>query len=169
MPARWRGRLGGLAILAVLAALIVPLALTAAAPAAPALVVTGPDGSVLAERVLHDGGFSLRYRNSLYRSLAEERYAVDSDGRLRLVELSADELAVLEEYYAIDRPAERQPDDAARAWRAEPAREVVIESLLVAATDLGQRVLLVDGAPPLELWRLVEDGDPSVRLEVKVP
>jgi hypothetical protein len=169
MPARWRGRVGGLAILAVLAALIVPLALTAAAPAAPALAVIGPDGEVLAERVLSDGGFSLRYRNSLYRSLAEERYAVDPDGRIRLVELSADELAVLEEYYAIDRPAERQAGEAARAWRAKPAREVVIESLVVAATDLGQRVLLVDGAAPIELWRLVEDGDPSVRLEVKAP
>ncbi len=169
MPARWRGRLGGLAILAVLAALIVPLALTAAAPAAPTQRVIGPEGAVLAERVLHDGGFGLRYRNSPYRSLAEERYAVEPDGRIRLVELSADELAVLEEYYAIDRPAERQADDTARAWRAEPAREVVIESLLVAATDLGQRVLLVDGAAPLELWRLVEDGDPSVRLEVKAP
>lgn len=169
MPARWRGRLGGLAILAVLAALIVPLALTAAAPAAPSLVVIGPGGDALAERVLSDGGFSLRYRNSLYRSLAEERYAVHPDGRIRLVELSADELGVLEEYYAIDRPAERQADDAPRAWRAEPSREVVIESLVVAATDLGQRVLLVEGAPPLELWRLVEDGDPSVRLEVKAP
>ena len=169
MRTRWRGRLGGLAILAVLAALIVPLALTAAAPAAPALVVVGPDGEVLAERVLEDGGFGLRYRNSLYRSLAEERYAVEPDGRIRLVELSADELAVLEEYYAIDRPAERHPHDAARAWRAEPAGEVVIESLVVAATDLGQRVLLVDGAAPLELWRLVEDGNPSIRLEVKAP
>ena len=169
MPARWRGRLGGLAILAVLAALVLPLALTVAAPAAPTLVVLGPAGDVRAERVLPDGGFSLRYRNSLYRSLAEERYAVDAEERIRLVELSADELAVLEEYYAIEAPAERQGSHAARAWRAEPAREVVVESLTVAATDLGQRVLLVDGAAPLELWRLVDDGDPSVRLEVRAP
>lgn len=168
MPARWRGRFGGLAILVMLGALVVALAVGSAARA-PSLVVRGPDGDVLAERALPGGGFSLRYRNSLYRSLAEERFAVDAAGRIRLVELSADQLAVLEEYYAIDTPAERQGADAARAWRAEPARDVVIESLMVAATDLGQRVLLVDGAAPLELWRLVDDGDPSVRLEVTAP
>ncbi len=169
MPDRWRGRLGGLAILALLAALVVPLALTAAVRAAPTLLVHGPNGEVLAERVLPDGGFTLRYRNSLYRSLAEERYAIDAVGSIRLVELSADELAVLEEYYAIDTPATRQGGGGARGWRAAPAREVVIESLTVAATDLGQRVLLVDGAPPLALWQLVSDSDPSVRLEVSAP
>lgn len=169
MPVRWRGRSGGLAILVILAALVVPLALTAAAPAASTLLVRGPDGQVLAERSLPDGAFSLRYRNSVYRSLAEEHYALDAEGRIRLVGLSADELAVLEEYYAIDTPAHRQGGDGARAYRAEPARTVVIESLLVAATDLGQRVLLVEGSEPLDLWRLVDDRNPSVRLDVMAP
>jgi hypothetical protein len=166
MPSRWRGRSTGLVILVTL---VVPLALTVAAPPLPTLLVRGPDGQVLAEFALADGSFSLRYRNSLYRSLAEERFSVDADGRIRLVDLSADELAVLEEYYAIDEPAERQSDLAARAWRAEPARDVIVESLVVAATDLGRRTLLVENAAPLELWRLVEDGAPSVTLEVLAP
>ena len=163
MRPRWRGRLVGLAILA---ALIGPLSRADAAPADPELILRGPGGELLARVQLPTAEFTLRYRNSLYRSLAEERYVIDRDGRIRLVGLAADELAVLEEYYAIDRPAQRQDAGATRAWRAEPAREVVIETLVVAATDLGRRTLLVEGAAPLELWPLVEDGAPSVRLEV---
>jgi hypothetical protein len=166
MRSRWRGRIAGLAILAALA----PVTLTAAAASAdPTLVVRGPDDRVLAELRLADGSFTLRYRNSLYRSLAEERYVVDPAGRIRLVGLAADELAVLEEYYAIDRPAWRADGSAARPWRADPAREVIIETLIVAATDLGQRTLLVEGAAPLELWRLVDDRSPSVELEAALP
>ena len=166
MPTRWRGRIAGLVILATLG----PLTLTAAAARAdPTLVVRGPDDSVLAELRLPDGSFTLRYRNSLYRSLAEEHFVVDAAGRIELVGLAADELAVLEEYYAIDRPAWRAAGDAARSWRADPAREVTIDTLIVAGTDLGQRTLLVDGAAPLALWRLVEDGSPSVELNASLP
>jgi hypothetical protein len=163
---RWRGRIAGLAILAALA----PLTLTAAAASAdPTLVIRGPDNRVLAELPLPDGAFTLRYRNSLYRSLAEEQFVVDPAGRIRLVGLAADELAVLEEYYAIDRPAWRGEASAARTWLADPARDVTIETLVVAGTDLGRRTLLVDGAAPLELWRLVDDGSPSVELDVASP
>jgi hypothetical protein len=166
MRSRWRGRIAGLAILATLA----PLTLTAAAASADQrLVVRGPDDRVLAEFPLPDRAFTLRYRNSLYRSLAEERYVVDSVGRIHLVGLAADELAVLEEYYAIDRPAWRADGSARRTWLADPAREVTIENLIVAGTDLGRRTLLVDGAAPLELWRLVDDRSPSVELEVTSP
>jgi hypothetical protein len=166
MPSRWRGRIAGLAILATLG----PLALTAgAARADPILVVRGPDDRVLAELRLPDGTFTLRYRNSLYRSIAEEHYVVDALGRIELVGLAADELAVLEEYYAIDRPAWRAEHGAVRTWRADPARRVNIENLIVAGTDLGQRTLLVDGEAPLALWRLVRDRSPSVELEASVP
>ncbi len=166
MPNRWRGTIAGLAILATLAA----LTLTAAtARVDPILVVRGPDDRVLAELRLPDGTFTLRYRNSLYRSLAEERYVVAATGRIELVGLAADELAVLEEYYAIDRPAWRAEDGVARRWRADPAREVSIESLIVAGTDLGQRTLMVDGSEPLALWRLVRDRSPSVELHVSQP
>ncbi len=166
MQARWRGRLLGLAILAALTG---PLSRADAAPAGPHLVLRGPDGEALTEVPLRDGGFALRYRNSLYRSLAEERYLIQADGSIRLVGLAADELAVLEEYYAIDEPAVRLDAGATRTWSAEPAREVVIETLIVAATDLGQRTLLVDGVAPMELWPLVHDTDPSVTLEVAWP
>jgi len=166
MTDRWRRRIGGAAILALLG----PLTLSAAAARPdPILVIRGPDDRVLAEVVLPGGAFTLRYRNSLYRSLAEERYAVDELGNITLVQLGADELAVLEEYYAIDRPAWRADGGSARKWNAQPAREVVIETLIVAGTDLGRRTLLVAGEAPLALWRLVDDRSPSVKLEVVQP
>lgn len=166
MPNRWRGRIAGLAILAALG----PLTLTAgAADSDPILVVRGPDDGVLAEVRLPDGTFTLRYRNSVYRSLAEEYYVVDRRGHIELVGLAADELAVLEEYYAIESPAWRAGPGANRIWRADPARRVRIESLIVASTDLGQRTLLVEGEAPLALWRLVDDRSPSVELDVSRP
>ena len=163
MPSRWRGRVAGLAIVGVL---VGTLAASVVARSGPTLTVRGPDDRVLARFELPGGAFAMRYRNSLYRSLAEERYVIDADGRIRLVELAADELAVLEEYYAIDDPASPETAGGGRAWRADPAREVILDDILVAGTDLGQRTLLVDGSPPLELWKLVEDEAPSVMLEV---
>lgn len=166
MTGRWRGRMAGLAILAALG----PITLTAgAARADPILFVRGPNDRVLAELRLPDGTFTLRYRNSLYRSIAEEHYVVDAQGHIELVGLAADELAVLEEYYAIDRPAWRPGHGSVRSWRADPARGVNIENLIVAGTDLGQRTLLVEGEAPLALWRLVDDRSPSVELEASRP
>jgi hypothetical protein len=167
MLSRWRGRTAGLAIMAIG---VLPLVATAAtARSDPTLVVRGPDDGVLAELPLPDAGFTLRYRNSLYGSTAEERYVVGADGAIRLTELAADELAVLEEYYAIDEPARRAEAGVSRAWRADPARPVVIDRLIVAATDLGRRTLLVEGQPPVALWQLVSDEAPSVELTVRVP
>jgi hypothetical protein len=166
MPNRWWGRSAGPAILSLLA---LPLALAAStSQPEPTLVVRGPDDRLLASVPLRDAQFTLRYRNSLYGSLAEERYVLTLDGRIALAGLAADELAVLEEYYAIDEPAARA-QDGERAWRAEPATEVVIDRLIVAATDLGRRTLLVSGEEPLELWQLVGDEDPSVTLEAYLP
>lgn len=171
MPSRWRGP-GGLAIIAILAAATVALGTVAAAGttvgADPMLIVRGPDERVLARVALPDGWFTLRYRNSLYGSLAEERYEVGPRGELTLVELAADELAVLEEYSSIDGAAERTVG-ADRAWRADPALDVRLEQLVVAATDLGERTLVVAGADALALWQLVADADPSVRLTVELP
>lgn len=165
MIRRWRGRSAGLAILAVL---VLPLVAVAGSRSQMALVIRGPDDAVLARVALPDGEFTLRYRNSLYRSLAEERYRITDDGAMALTGLAADELAVLEEYYAIDDPA-RRAESGERAWVADPARPVVVEELIVAATDLGRRTLLVDGGEPVELWRLVDDASPSVHLEVDRP
>jgi hypothetical protein len=157
MPGRWRGRLAGLAILAL------PLISCAVAARDATVVVIGPGGDVLARAPARDGTFALRYRNSLYGSPAEERYEVDTDGRMVLTGLWADELAVLEEYYAIDQAAARTDD----GWSAPPARrDIVLDTLTVAATDLGERTLLVDGHAPIPLWELVSDDDPMVRLEI---
>ena len=163
---RWRGRFGGLTI-AALGLVLLGAANTVTGPDDPALLVRGPDGAILARVELPaNGGFALRYRNSLYGSLVEERFVVTDDGRMRLTRLAADELAVLEEYYAIDRPAQRGPAAGTRAWEGEPALAVEEDAILIAASDIGERTLLVDGAPALELWRLVDDAAPSVRLEV---
>ena len=165
MTRRWRGRSVGLAILALL---LLPLAVSAGSRQYPLLIVRGPDGAVLARMPLPDGEFTLRYRNSVYRSTAEEHYAVAPAGLIELQSLAADELAVLEEYYAIDEPA-RPSASGARTWTAEPGRPVRLASLIVAATDLGRRTLLIDGQPALELWRLVRDESPSVHLTLAGP
>lgn len=171
MPSRWRGP-GGLAIMATLGLAAIVIGSAVAAPTAsgvdPMLVVRGPDERVLARLALPDDGFTLRYRNSLYGSLAEERYEVGPRGEMRLVELAADELAVLEEYSAIDGAAERAAGTG-RVWRADPAFDVRVDELVVAATDLGERTVVIGGADALALWRLVGDADPSVRLGVDLP
>lgn len=126
------------------------------------LVIRDGGGVVLASVPLPaDGAFTLRYRNSLYGTLAEERFVADGGG-FELRELAASQLAVLEEYYVV---SERPVRTARGWWRAPPAYDLGLDSLTVAATDLGRRTLIVEGQPPVELWRMVEDGAPSVVLE----
>ena len=164
MTTRWRG---GSALLAIsIGGLLLASTVVAdEGPAPPALRVTLPDGTMLATVPLPpDGSFALRYRNSLYGSLAEERFVVTADGELRLVELAAEQLAVLEEYYAITEPARRA--GAGQGWTATPAHVPVITQLRIAATDRGERTLIVDGQPPIVLWRFVDDHEPSVLLEL---
>ncbi|MGI8658200.1 MAG: hypothetical protein ACR2K4_05435 [Candidatus Limnocylindria bacterium] len=164
MQAQWRGRIAVLAIGLAIIAILGMAGATGLGRSGPALLISRPDGALLARVPLPpDGSFSLRYRNSLYGSLAEERFVIGDAGRLDLVELQADELAVLEEYYAIDEAA--VPSDG-RSWAAPPAHRPTIHRLRVAATDLGERTLLVAGREPLELWRLVDDAEPSVILEL---
>lgn len=170
MKDRWRARNVGLAIILSVAAIAALTWSALSADGRTALVIRLPDGTELDRLTLHEGdGFALRYRNSVYRSLVEERFQITADQRIRLVELAADELAVLEEYYAIDEPAQPARSGDARAWVAEPALDVTLTSLTVAATDLGERTLLLDGRPALDLWGLVEDGAASVVLEVDAP
>lgn len=164
MRSRWPVRLGGPAIAL---ALSIPVTGAEAAPDGPMLVVRhAATDAVLARLPIGAGdGFALRYRNSLYGSLAEERFSV-RDGRMTLRELAADQLAVLEEYYAISRPASRAAPGDARRWTAAPGIHVEERRLRVAATDLGERTLIVDGSQPLDLWRLVDDVEPIVVLAV---
>lgn len=170
MKDRWRSRSAGLAIILVTAAIGGVAWTVASAERGQVLVVRLPDGTRLAAVPLNaDGEFALRYRNSLYGSLAEERFVSGPGRAIRLVELAADELAVLEEYYAIDEAAHPAPSADSRVWTAESAQRVSLESLVVAATDRGERTLLVDGQPDLELWHLVEDGASSVVLTLEAP
>lgn len=164
MPMQWRGRSAALAVAIPFLAVAAVAGGAGLARADPALNVIRSDGSVV-ERVSlpADRSFTLRYRNSLYGTLAEERFVIDESGSIELVELGAEQLAVLEEYYAVDEPA-AQADDG--AWSATPAHAPRTTSLRVAATELGQRTLIVDGQDPIELWQLVQDADPTIILEL---
>jgi hypothetical protein len=85
------------------------------------------------------------------------------------VQLAADQLAVLEEYYAVPGAPEPAQSGDRRSWVAapDPSHPAAFTRLSVAATDLGRRTVHAEGAPPLELWTLVDDGDPFVTLELK--
>ncbi|HET7409645.1 MAG TPA: hypothetical protein VFJ13_05550 [Paracoccaceae bacterium] len=151
--------------------------LSAGQDAGARIVIRGHDGGVLASAPLggvRDGAhFAVSYRNSIYGTLAEERYAVLPDGRFRLVQIAADQLAVLEEYYALATAPRRAGGPDRREWVAppdpapDPARPAVFETLSIAATDLGKRTVHIPGQPPIELWRLAEDEYPFVVLDIE--
>ncbi|MEO3435033.1 hypothetical protein [Inquilinus sp. CAU 1745] len=162
------------AVAVVLACLVSPAASAAGldpaqGEAARAIVVRSHDGGILASVPLHGEHFAVSYRNSIYGTPAEERYEVLPDGRYRLVQIAADQLAVLEEYYAVPGAPRRAEEPDRREWVVppDPAHPLVLERLSIAATDLGERTVHVPGAPPLELWRLVEDGQPFVVLGIE--
>jgi hypothetical protein len=148
---------------------LVGLAL-AAGPAtssgAAAVAVRADDGDLLASVPVGRRGFALSYRNSVYGSRAEDRYVLASRGRFRLVEVAADQRAVLEEYYALPGPRRSGAGDR-RTWVSDPARPAVFRELNIAATDLGERTLHVPGHRPVRLWRLVDDDDPVVVLDIE--
>ena len=102
---------------------------------------------------------SLRYRNSLYGSLAEEQFVVE-DGRLSLVTLAADELAVLEEYYTAVGGARSDSADHLR-WRIDVERPAIELPLHIRATELGERTLIAAGRE-IPLWRLVADREATL-------
>ena len=132
-------------------------------------ILISNDGGELARVPLSGDTFAVSYRNSIYGTFAEERYTVQGDGSYRLRQLAADQLAVLEEYYAVPGTPSAAGDTDRRKWVADPdpARPAEFNGLSLAATDLGRRTLHVPGAPPLELWKLVEDSNPFVVLALK--
>lgn len=158
---RWRGRrTAGLAAAFLLATAVAGAVGLARDEAARWVVVRDAAGAELARAELGlSGGFALRYRNSVYRSIAEERFRVEGD-HLRLVELRADELAVLEEYYTAS-GAQRTSSGSDREWRVTVERPPIPLPHRVQATALGERTLLADGAE-VSLWRLVEDRDDTL-------
>ncbi|MGH3367838.1 MAG: hypothetical protein ACRDOY_11605 [Nocardioidaceae bacterium] len=132
----------------------------------PSVVVRSEAGEVLARVPLGGRRFAVTYRNSIYKTLAESRYAVAPPGRFRLVRVAADQRAVIEEYYAIPGPDRAREGDR-RRWVARPRDRAVFDELTIAATDLGERTLRVPGRRPVRLWRLVGDDDPIVVLDVQ--
>jgi hypothetical protein len=130
------------------------------------VAVRDADGDLLAQVPLPGVDFAVSYRNSIYGTLAEERYRVGPDDRFQVVQVAADQLAVLEEYYAVPGPSRPAPAADRRAWVAEPARSDVFDELSVAATELGERTLHVPGHPPVPLPPLAPD-DPTVVLDVE--
>lgn len=173
---RWRGRASGLAVLTLVAAVsavsAVGLSADGRAPAAVTppsgwqLVALDQDGEALVRAPLRDGHFTLRYRNSIYGSLAEERFRVDAAGRLELVELAADEAAVLDEYYETAGKPRRAGADDTRQWKAPPAEPLALAELALAATEHGQRTLVVDGQA-IPLWQLTRSGAPTITLRAE--
>ncbi|MGY1723487.1 hypothetical protein [Blastococcus sp. SYSU DS0533] len=134
-----------------------------------AVTVRAPDGVVVARVPLDGDAFSVAYRNSIYRTLAEERYRVLPDGRFELVQLAAEQVAVLEEYYAVPGAPRPAPpgDRMAYVVPPDPGRPAVFDELNIAATDLGERTLHVPGAEPVPIWQLVVTDDPTVILDIE--
>lgn len=130
------------------------------------LAVSDQEGRLLHEVVLPDSGFALRYRNSVYGSLAEERFEVANDGRIRLRELAAEDPAVLAEYYRLAGAPYRLTDVGEMTWAAIPEHATVVDELPIAATELGERTLVVEGEQPLALWSLVAGVEPGLVLKV---
>jgi hypothetical protein len=165
---RWR-------VLVLAAAVAVALAGGTAAALAgrgedgPAVTVRAPDGHLIARVPLDGDTFAVSYRNSIYTTLAEERYRVNPDGRFELVEIAAEQLAVLEEYYAVPDPPRPAPPGDRLDYVVEPnpERPAVFDDLRIAATDLGERTLIVPGHAPVAIWERVVSDDPTVILDIE--
>jgi hypothetical protein len=158
-------------------AVVIAVALAAGTAAAlagrgdggPVVTVRAPDGELIARLPLDGDTFAVSYRNSIYTTLAEERYRVNPDGRFELVEIAAEQLAVLEEYYAVPDPPRPAPagDRLAYVVEPDPARPAVFDDVRIAATDLGERTLIVPGQPPVPIWQLVVSDNPTVILDIE--
>jgi hypothetical protein len=153
------------AVAAVLAAGLLGSGCAVASPG-PALTVHDDGGALLTQVPLQGTEFAVSYRNSIYGTVAEERYRVRDGGRFGLVELAADQLAVLEEYYAVPGPVRAAPPGDRRRWVAEPRDHPEFGELAMAATALGERTLHAPGQAPVPLPPLVTDGV-TVVLDVK--
>ncbi|WP_243737839.1 hypothetical protein [Blastococcus xanthinilyticus] len=158
--------IGVLAVLAVAGGVV---AVATAGGEEQAVTVRTPDGGLIAQVPLDGDTFAVGYRNSIYTTLAEERYRVLADGRFELVEIAAEQVAVLEEYYAVPgAPQPAPPEDRLDfVVEPDPGRPAVFEELNIAATDLGERTLYVPGSEPVPIWELVVTDDPSVILDIE--
>jgi len=145
------------------------LAVAASGNGEQSVTVRTANGELIARVPLRGDRFAVSYRNSVYGTFAEERYRVEPDGRFELVEIAADQTAVLEEYYAVPGAPRPAPDGDRRAYVADPDpdRPAVFGVLNIAATDLGERTLWVPGSPPVPVWQRVVSENPTVLLEIE--
>ena len=166
---RRRLLIGMLAVLAAIAVAAGVVAVATSGEGEQAVTVRRPDGELIARVPLDGDTFAVGYRNSIYRTLAEERYRVLPGGRFELVELAAEQVAVLEEYYAVPgAPRPAPPGDRLEfVVDPDPSRPAVFEDLRIAATDLGERTLFVPGSAPIPIWQRVVTEDPSVILDIE--
>jgi len=146
---------------------VVLVGMTAIEHGRPSVVLRAPDGEVLARVPLPSDRFAVGYRNSMYTTLAEQRYRVLSDGRFQLVQIAAEQSAVLEEYYALPSDPAPPGDRLAHVAEPDPLRPAVFKRLNIAATDLGERTLYVPGSDPVPMWRLRTGENPTVLLEIE--
>ena len=153
----------------VLAAGTVAAGLVTGGDGPSAVTVRAPDGHLIARVPLDGDTFAVGYRNSIYTTLAEERYRVLPDGRFELIELAAEQIAVLEEYYAVPGAPRPAPAGDRLSYVADPdpARPAVFDDLRIAATDLGERTLFVTGHAPVLIWERVVTDDPTVILDIE--
>ena len=158
---RWRGRrVAGLAVLALVAAATLAAVALGRGGGAGWIVVRDANGTELARVALTPANaFAMRYRNSVYQSNAEEHFRVQ-EGHVDLVALAADELAVLEEYYAAIGAIRDRPGSTL-VWSVGVERPPIALPLRVQATTLGERTLLV-GDGELSLSRLVAGRDDTL-------
>jgi hypothetical protein len=150
-------------------AVVAAVALATSGDREQAVTVRTADGELVARVPLGGDRFAVSYRNSIYGTLAEERYRVHEDGRFELVEIAAEQLAVLEEYYQVPGAPRPAPsgDRLAYVVEPDPARPAVFHQLNIAATDLGERTLWVPGHPAVPVWQRVVSDDPTVLLDIE--
>lgn len=132
------------------------------------IVIRDSDGAALATLPLNGTSFALSYRNSIHHTMAEERFEVLPDGSFRLIQIAADQLAVLEEYYVASEPAVTAESADRRNWVVppDPDRQSEFAHLSVSGTDLGRRTLIIPGSKPVALWKLTQNDRPFLDLSV---
>jgi hypothetical protein len=138
------------------------LALAAAGcgAARPEVVARDRDGGVVAEAALpSDGRFELRYRHSVYRAPAVERFRA-ADGGFVLESVRSPSGEVLD-YYELDGRRTRERG----WWVLTPDRPAQFTTMALAGTRLGRRTL-VAGTKHAPLYRA--DGQTAhLRLAVE--
>ncbi|MCY7288021.1 MAG: hypothetical protein LH624_07160 [Cryobacterium sp.] len=136
--------------------------------ASQSIVIRDSNGAALTTLPLNGTSFALRYRNSIYHTMAEERFEVLPDGSFRLVQIAADQLAVIEEYYVVSEPAVIAESTDRRRWvvPSDPDRQSEFAHLSVSGTDLGERTVLIPGSEPVALWKLTQNDHPFLDLSI---